>query len=89
MSRRGVEITCAVSYLRGSLEVQFLPAMRSVVFLLALAGLALVHAVEVEEEENVLILTQANFKQVIDENNYVLVEFCKCSTPLCVPSVHY
>ncbi len=54
--------------------------MRSVVLFIALAGLALVHAAEVEEEDDVLVLTQENFKQVMDENQFVLVEFCKCHT---------
>lgn len=57
---------------------QVLAAMRSAMFFLALVGLALVHAAEVEEEEDVLVLNQENFKQVIDENNFVLVEFCEC-----------
>lgn len=61
-----------------STRIQILAAMRSLVLVLALTGLALVHAAEVQEEEDVLVLTEANFQQVIDENNYILVEFCKC-----------
>ena len=62
------------------------PTMRSAVLLLALAGLFAVHAVEVEEEGGVLIVTTENFKQVVEENEFVLMEFCKqvvrteCST---------
>lgn len=52
------------------------PVMRSLIFL-ALMGLALVQGAEVEEDENVLVLTEENFKQVLDENEYVLVEFCE------------
>lgn len=51
--------------------------MRSAVLLLALAGLFAVHAAEIEEEGGVLIVTSDNFQQVVEENEFVLMEFCK------------
>lgn len=54
--------------------------MRTAILMLALAGLILVQAAEVEEEDNVLVITQENFKEVVDENEFVLVEFCKSLT---------
>ncbi len=51
--------------------------MRSVALLFALAGLLAVRAVEVEEEGNVLVMTEGNYKQVLEDNEFVLVEFCK------------
>ena len=51
--------------------------MRWVGLLLALAGLCLVQAAEVEEEDNVLIGTGENFQQIVDEHEHLLVEFCK------------
>ncbi len=32
---------------------------------------------KIEEEENVLVLTNANFDEAIKANKYILVEFCK------------
>ena len=32
---------------------------------------------EIEEEDNVLVLTTSNFDQAISSNKYILVEFCK------------
>lgn len=47
--------------------------------ILAFSGL--VHcesdASKIEVENNVLVLTQANFPSAIKDNEYVLVEFCK------------
>lgn len=51
--------------------------MHSAAFLLALAGFLAVQAAEVEVEENVLVVTGENFKQVVEENQFVLIEFCK------------
>ncbi len=44
------------------------------VLLLALAGMSL--AAEIEVEENVLVLTEENFKEAVEANTYILVEFC-------------
>ena len=48
--------------------------MRVWLMLLAVAGLALA---EYTEEDHVLVLTDDNFQQALDEFNYVLVEFCE------------
>uniref|UniRef100_A0A7E4W1L6 Protein disulfide-isomerase n=1 Tax=Panagrellus redivivus TaxID=6233 RepID=A0A7E4W1L6_PANRE len=42
---------------------------------LALFATALVHAVDIEEEDNVLVLTKDNFEQAVTDNEFVLVEF--------------
>lgn len=60
-----------------SLGRLFVPRMHSVALLLALAGLLAVQAAEVEIEEGVLVVTTDNFKQVVEENEFVLIEFCK------------
>lgn len=44
------------------------------VLLLALAGFCL--AADIEVEENVLVLTEDNFKEAIEAHQYILVEFC-------------
>lgn len=33
---------------------------------------------EVELEDGVLVLTEDNFDSVVQDNEFVLVEFCKC-----------
>ena len=43
----------------------------------ALACLMLLRAVEVEEDEGVLVVKNENYQQVITENEFVLIEFCK------------
>jgi hypothetical protein len=35
---------------------------------------------EVKSDEGVLVLTTANFKQAVKDNEYILVEFCKYIT---------
>lgn len=32
---------------------------------------------EIEEEENVLVLKEANFEKALSDNEHILVEFCK------------
>lgn len=39
---------------------------------------ALATATEIKEENGVLVLTKDNFKAVTTDNDFVLVEFCKC-----------
>jgi len=51
--------------------------MKLTTFVVICAFALYVKAVDVEEEEGVLVLTKTNFQSVIEENQYVLVEFCK------------
>lgn len=46
--------------------------------LLILAIALTVNAGEVKKEENVWVLNKDNFQEVIQSNQFVLVEFCKC-----------
>lgn len=39
--------------------------------------IALVNAAEDADESNVLVLTEKNFASTIEENEFVLAEFCK------------
>lgn len=38
---------------------------------------ATVAAADIKEEENVLVLTEDNFKEAVDQYEFLLVEFCK------------
>jgi hypothetical protein len=40
-------------------------------------GFLAVRAAEIEEEGNVLIANTENFKEIVEGNDHVLVEFCK------------
>lgn len=51
--------------------------MKLVFSIVLLFAVALVHAEEPKEEDGVLVLTKGNFKEVLEKNDYVLVEFCK------------
>ena len=42
-----------------------------------LSFVALSFGADIEEEENVLVLTEAVFDQAISDNEHILVEFCK------------
>jgi hypothetical protein len=40
-------------------------------------GFLAVRAAEIEEEGNVLVANTENFKEIVEGNDHVLVEFCK------------
>lgn len=57
--------------------------MRSVVgFCLAALCLAAITLAKVETEDGVLVVTKDNFESVIQDNEYVLLEFCEYTFPL-------
>lgn len=47
-----------------------------------LIGLSSVAYADIEEDENVLVLTTANFDEAVTANKYLLVEFCKLLNPI-------
>jgi hypothetical protein len=49
--------------------------MHRLLVVLCLVGASL--AADIEKDEGVLVLTKDNFKQAIEENPYILVEFCE------------
>lgn len=59
--------------------------MRVLLFTVAIAllGAALGNE-DVPTEENVLVLSKANFDSVVSSTNYVLVEFCKFTSYLLI-----
>lgn len=46
-------------------------------FFFAVATICVALCTAVEEEEGVLVLTTSNFDEVVNGNQFVLVEFCK------------
>lgn len=48
--------------------------MKLIVFLVSV-GFVLA---EIKEDKDVLVLTEANFEEAVNDNTTVLVEFCKC-----------
>ena len=46
----------------------------SAIVLFSLLGLVFC---EIQEEENVLVLTNDNFEDAVKDNKYILVEFCE------------
>lgn len=51
--------------------------MRYLIFSLAITFLGIALGDEVPTEENVLVLSKANFDSVVSTTEYILVEFCK------------
>lgn len=51
--------------------------MRVTLFAVAIALLGAAFADEVPTEDNVLVLSKANFENVIATTDFILVEFCK------------
>lgn len=51
--------------------------MKVIFSILLLFIIGSIHAEEIKEEEGVLVLTKANFKEALEKNDFVLVEFCK------------
>lgn len=51
--------------------------MKLVFSIVLLFAIAFVNAEEPKDEDGVLVLTKGSFKETIEKNEYVLVEFCK------------
>lgn len=52
--------------------------MKLVFSIVLLAFVGLIHAeAEIKLDDGVLVLTKANFKEALEKNEFVLVEFCK------------
>lgn len=63
--------------------------MRVLLFTVAIALLgAALGDDDVPTEENVLVLSKGNFDSVIKSNNYVLVEFCKCTSHVIIETLN-
>lgn len=51
--------------------------MKLLFSILVLCFVGVIHAEDIKEEEGVLVLTKTNFKEALEKNEFVLVEFCK------------
>lgn len=51
--------------------------MRVLIFSVAIALLGAALGDEIPSEDNVLVLSKANFDSVVSSSDFVLVEFCK------------
>lgn len=51
--------------------------MRVLIFSVAIALLGAAYGDEIPSEDNVLVLSKANFDSVVSSSDFVLVEFCK------------
>lgn len=54
--------------------------MKLLVSLLLIIALNYIHCDEIKEDNGVLVLTKSNFKQALESNEHILVEFCEYFT---------
>ncbi len=55
--------------------------MKFLVSLLLIIALNYIHCDDIKEDNGVLVLNKANFKQAVDGNEHILVEFCEYLCP--------
>lgn len=44
---------------------------------------------KIETEDDVLVITKANFKEALEQHDYILIEFCKFTVPFFSPFLYY